>query len=91
MVHKVPSVSKGRLAAKVKGLVGHGPATTKADTTVPVSLSSDLKTEIQKIIKKYAANRSTLTPEEFTKFLATEQKVLIARGLLLMVDLGEIC
>jgi hypothetical protein len=75
MAETVPSISKGSAAPEMKGLAGGGLAATKADTKIPVSLSADLKSEIQKIVTKYSANGTFLTPEEFAKFLSETQKV----------------
>jgi hypothetical protein len=75
MKSSVPTSSNSS-PADLKGTAGSGLTTTERKYG-PVSLSLGLKEEIQKIIRDYAANKSSLTHEEFLKFLKEEQQVLL--------------
>jgi hypothetical protein len=75
MSNTVPSAST-TIPADLKGPAGSGLAAAKSEET-PITLSSGLKEEIQKIINKYAANKKTLTPAEFSDFLKQEQRVMV--------------
>ena len=69
----VPSTSSA-IPADLKGAAGSGLATTQAEQT-PVTLSPALKEMIQHIVRKYAADKTTLTTTEFQAFLEQEQHV----------------
>lgn len=71
----VPSTSNTS-PADLKGVAGSGLATNQAGQC-PVTLSPTLKEEIQLIINKYAANKTSLTPAEFRNFLKQEQQVVL--------------
>jgi hypothetical protein len=75
MTETVPTITKGSPAADMKGVAGSGLASMKSDYSVAVSLSPDLKSVIQMILKKYSSNGTTLAPAEFRKFLSEDQKV----------------
>jgi hypothetical protein len=77
MTETVPTTSKGDTPADLKGPAGSGLTLTKSET--PISLSPDLKSEIRKIISKYASNKISLSSDEFRSFLKTEQKVVLGR------------
>ena len=62
-------------SAELKDSAGGGLASTESKRG-SVSLSVGLKEEILKIINKYAKNKSSLTHEEFLRFLKEEQQVL---------------
>lgn len=73
MAATVPGTSSS-IPADLKGEAGSGLATVQAEQA-PVLLSPSLKQEIQNIVSRHAANKTSLTPTEFLDFLHQEQQV----------------
>ena len=71
MKHRVPATSTG-MPADLKGTAG---GTLANAPVAPIALSLGLKAEISKLVGKYAAGKTSLTADEFRKFLEQEQKV----------------
>jgi hypothetical protein len=72
------TASSASIPADLKGAAESG-LTVPHSEHFPVSLSCGLKAEIQNIIGKYAADRTSLTSAEFLTFLKEEQQVSLKK------------